>query len=69
MELVQGDYVLVEYFGWSEFEIDAAAQSLTVTTYGIEPYGTRTLAEDRASVLARTPEIVGQFVVEPAACR
>lgn len=69
VELVEGDYVLVEYFGWSEFEIDAAQQSLTVTTYGIAPYGTQTLAQDRASVLARTPEIVGQFVVQPAACR
>ncbi len=69
VELVQGDYVLVEYFGWSEFDVDVESQSLTVTTYGIPPYGTTTLAEDRAGVLGRTPEVVGQFVVQPSACR
>lgn len=67
-ELRQGDYVATEYYGWTEFEIDAESQALTVTSYGIMPYGRATLADNLEQVLSRQPEIVSQFVVHPSDC-
>ncbi|SEA80529.1 phytase [Rubrimonas cliftonensis] len=64
--LVQGDYVSAHTFGWTQFDIDAATQALTVTTYGIEPYSEAELLADPAGVAARMPQIVSQFVVEAA---
>ena len=62
-ELLHGGYVAAHSFGWTEFEIDAVDQSLTVTTYGIEAY---TIDEIGPELLDRTPEIVSQFRVTPA---
>lgn len=42
--LLQGDYMAVHTFGWTEFEIAATSQSLTVTTYGIDAYTAAQLA-------------------------
>ncbi|MBX3396339.1 MAG: alkaline phosphatase D family protein [Phycisphaerae bacterium] len=75
--LTSGGYVAVNSFGWTEFEIDAQTQCLAVTTWGIDWYDRDAIADDsllfwpvssggtsrRASVLARRPEIVSQFVV------
>jgi len=40
-------------------------QALTVTTYGIPPYGLDDLQKNLPAVLARQPAIVSQFRVEP----
>ena len=61
-ELIQGGWVSSFTFGWTEFDIDADTQALTVTTYGIESYSPEEAGS--AEVLAREPEIVSQFVVQ-----
>lgn len=57
--LTQGDYVAAHTFGWTQFDVDAATQDLTVTTYGLLP------SVDAADPTA-TPGIVSQFVVQAA---
>jgi 3-phytase/alkaline phosphatase D len=64
-ELIQGSYVAVHYYGWTEFEIDAETQRLHVTTYGIAPYTQAELDADPDAITARTPEVVSEFVVTP----
>lgn len=61
--LEQGRYYSLHTFGWTEFEIDAETQRLTVTTYGIDWYDADALV-DPSALLARTPEVVSRFVVE-----
>ncbi|MEZ4865388.1 MAG: alkaline phosphatase D family protein [Caldilineaceae bacterium] len=63
--LLQGDYFAVHTFGWSEFDIDAATQVLTVTTYGVPAYTANDIATDPAGIIDRTPAIVSQFRVQP----
>ena len=63
--LLQGGYVAVHTFGWTEFEISPLGQALTVTTFGIVPYTEAELATAPADVIARTPALVSQFVVTP----
>ncbi len=63
-ELIKGDYLAVNTYGWTEFEIDAATQALLVTTYGIEPYSQAELEADPAVITARQPAIVSQFRVQ-----
>ncbi|NUN63967.1 phytase [Pseudanabaena biceps] len=62
--LLQGDYVSLQTYGWTEFNIDAQTQKLTVTTYGIEPYTRAQLEADPNLITSRTPQIVSQFEVE-----
>lgn len=64
--LLQGDYMAVHTFGWTEFAIAADAQLLTVTTYGIDAYTAAELAAEPAAITSRTPRIVSQFRVVPA---
>jgi phosphodiesterase/alkaline phosphatase D-like protein len=64
-QLLQGGYLAVSTFGWTEFEIDAASQCLMVTTYGIQWYDRDDLFEEPDEVLSREPRIVSQFRVEP----
>ncbi|MCC6455939.1 MAG: alkaline phosphatase D family protein [Caldilineaceae bacterium] len=63
-ELLQGDYMAGHVYGWSEFEIDATSQALTVTTYGIPAYVANEMAHDAEAIVARMPEVVSQFVVQ-----
>ncbi|MEO1147767.1 MAG: alkaline phosphatase D family protein [Cyanobacteria bacterium J06638_22] len=67
--LLQGDYVAVHTYGWTEFEIDPVTQVLRVTTYGIDPYEPSDVATEQAAnnagVLNRIPRIVSQFEVTP----
>ena len=65
--LLQGDYVAVHKFGWTQFDIDQATQKLTVTTYGIEPYTESEMVENFANITRRTPKVVLQFEVNPKA--
>jgi len=62
--LVEGGWVSAHSFGWTEFEIDAGTQALTVTTYGIDAYGGGDLADDLDGVLAREPAVVSRIVVQ-----
>ncbi|MGD2111524.1 MAG: alkaline phosphatase D family protein, partial [Phycisphaerae bacterium] len=64
-KLIQGRYHSTNTYGWTEFEIDAVTQCLTVTTYGIDWYGEEELADDPDEVISRVPRIVSQFVVQP----
>jgi alkaline phosphatase D len=63
-QLLQGDYLAGHVYGWSEFEIDAQSQSLTVTSYGIPAYTAAQMERDPAAILAGTPVVVSRFVVE-----
>ncbi len=65
-KLLQGDYVATQTYGWTEFNIDAQTQKLTVTTYGIEPYTREELEANSSAVTSRQPKIVSQFEVDPA---
>jgi 3-phytase/alkaline phosphatase D len=64
-QLVEGAYLSVNTYGWTQFDIDAATQCLTVTTYGIDWYTAEELSADPDEVLSRHPEIVSQFRVAP----
>jgi hypothetical protein len=63
-KLLQGDYVALETYGWTEFNIDAQTQKLTVTTYGIKPYTRAELEANPSLITSRVPAIVSQFEVE-----
>jgi 3-phytase/alkaline phosphatase D len=51
-------------FGWTEFDIDAATQRLTVTTWGIPWYDEAFLLANPALVASLQPQIVQQFTVD-----
>ncbi|NEQ46765.1 MAG: phytase [Leptolyngbya sp. SIOISBB] len=63
--LLQGDYVAAHTFSWTEFDIDAETQKLTVTTYGIDAYSEADLLANPQAVLDLEPRIVSQFEVTP----
>lgn len=67
-ELIEGEYVSLHTYGWTEFEIDAETGELLVSTYGIDPYSEDELLADPDSIVARAPEVVSRFSVQPAAC-
>ena len=64
-ELLVGGYAAVHVYGWTEFNIDAGTQELTVTTYGINPYTEEDLMTDPLDVVFRRPQVVSQFGVRP----
>jgi len=64
-ELLQGEYLAVHTYGWTEFEIAPLTGELTVTTYGVEPYTKADLLADPLSIVSAEPEIVSQFQVSP----
>jgi phosphodiesterase/alkaline phosphatase D-like protein len=61
----QGGYVLGHSFGWTEFDIDAESQILTVTTYGVPAYDRDALEADPSAIIDQTPTILSQFTVTP----
>lgn len=61
----QGGYVLGHSFGWTEFDIDAESQILTVTTYGVPAYDRDTLEANPTAIIDQTPAILSQFTVTP----
>jgi hypothetical protein len=65
-ELLVGRYVSVNAYGWTEFDVDADTQQLTVTTYGIDWYTEDELLAQPWRVSNRPPRIFSQFVVYPA---
>lgn len=69
-KLLRQRYVATNTFGWTEFNIHAVTQKLTVTTYGIEPYELPSVGggysdEEAEDFLNRVPRIMSQFEVEP----
>jgi phosphodiesterase/alkaline phosphatase D-like protein len=58
-------YVAAHKYGWTEFEIGATTQALTVTTYGMPRYQYEEYVENPGSVLTQEPEVLSQFVVSP----
>lgn len=64
-ELLQGGWVSTHTYGWTEFDIDAETQALTVTTWGIDYYTEDQLLADPSSVVGLEPRVVSQFVVYP----
>jgi myo-inositol-hexaphosphate 3-phosphohydrolase/phosphodiesterase/alkaline phosphatase D-like protein len=63
-KLLQGDYIASHTYGWTEFNIDAETQKLTLTTYGIEAYTREELEANPNAVISRQPKIVSQFEVD-----
>lgn len=61
----EGGYVLGHSFGWTEFDIDAASQMLTVTTYGVPAYDRDTLEANPSAIIDQIPAILSQFTVTP----
>jgi len=64
-QLLDGGYVVVNTYGWTEFEIDADTQQLTVTTYGIAWYSPETMATYPDDIVQRRPSVVSRFRVDP----
>ncbi len=64
-QLLSGSYLAVHTYGWTEFDISAESQCLTVTTYGIDWYDEEELFNDPNEVLGREPKVVSRFRVEP----
>ena len=69
-KLLRQRYVATSTFGWTEFNIHAVTQKLTVTTYGVEPYELPSVRggysdEEAEDFLNRVPRIMSQFEVEP----
>ncbi len=66
-QLLRGDYLATQTYGWTEFRIDRVTQTLSVTTWGIAPYSDRELAEQPDEVLSRVPKVASRFEVLPMA--
>lgn len=62
--LLAGGFSATQTYGWTEFEIDAQTQALTVTTWGIPAYTKAQMDADPATVSTRVPAVVSQFRVE-----
>jgi phosphodiesterase/alkaline phosphatase D-like protein len=64
-ELLAGDYLAGHVYGWTEFEVDAGSQALTVTTYGIPAYLAADMARAGEAMVRLAPAVVSRFVVQP----
>jgi hypothetical protein len=63
--LLQGRYAATTTYGWTEFQIEAITQILTVTVWGINAYPIPITADDFARIADQQPRIVSQFKVNP----
>lgn len=57
---LEGRFDVTNVYGWTEFDIDAATQKLTVTTYGMNYY---TADDPVDSYSGRKPSVVGKFEI------
>lgn len=64
-ELLVGSWAAGHTYGWTEFEIEAETQILTITTYGIPAYSEADMTNDPDTYANLVPEIVNQFRVTP----
>ncbi len=62
---VKGGWVVGHTYGWSEFQVDADTQNLTITTYGVPAYSPADAENKSAQILAYTPEIMSQLIIKP----
>jgi phosphodiesterase/alkaline phosphatase D-like protein len=63
-QLLQGTWTATNTFGWTEFDVDAATQRLTVTTWGVPWYDEAFLLANPGVVASLQPQIVQQFTVD-----
>jgi alkaline phosphatase D len=63
-QLLAGDWFLGHYYGWTEFEIDAATQDLTVSTFGIAYDQVNDALGNPLALAALQPSLVGRFTVK-----
>ena len=63
--LKQGSNAALFSFGWTHFEIKPNSHALKITTYGIEPYTAKNMAENSAEIISRKPEIVSELIISP----
>jgi alkaline phosphatase D len=58
-------------YGWTEFDVDATTQALTITTYGVPYYPKSTVQANPAAIAALNPTVIQQFRVtpQPPTCR
>jgi PhoD-like phosphatase len=63
---VSGGWVMGHTFGWTEFQIDADTQVLTVSTYGVPAYSHDQIKADVQSILALKPVVISQLIITPA---
>lgn len=61
--LLKGGWTATNTYGWTEFDIDARTQKLTVTTYGLYPYTKAEMEGDPAHYSGLNPEVISQFEV------
>ena len=64
--LLQGDYYVGHSSTWTEFDIDADSQVLTITTFGVDGYEEAELLADPESIVSLVPVVLSQFEVRPA---
>jgi len=60
-----GGPTVTNNFSWTEFDVDALTQRLTVTTWGIPWYDANTLLAAPALITALQPGVLQRFTVEP----
>jgi alkaline phosphatase D len=63
--LLEGDYMAVHDYGWTEFAIDPVSQQLQVTAWGITAYTPAEVRANPQSIIGRTPAVMSKFAVSP----
>lgn len=63
--LLQGDYLAVHAYGWTEFTIDPVSQQLDVTTWGVPAYTRAQMQANAQSIMAIKPVVISRFTVTP----
>ncbi|MGZ8829489.1 MAG: alkaline phosphatase D family protein, partial [Thermoanaerobaculia bacterium] len=63
--LLQGDYLAVHAYGWTEFTIDPISQQLDITTWGVPAYTRAQMQANAQSIIAIKPVVISRFTVTP----
>lgn len=64
---ISGRYQSLHTYGWTELNVDAESQNLTVTHWGLDAYVELDALLHPEEIAARRPQLIGQFVVHPQA--
>jgi len=64
-ELLTGSWAAGHSFGWTEFDIEAESNILTVTTYGVPSYTADDMSSNPETLLGIQPEIFNQIRINP----
>jgi 3-phytase/alkaline phosphatase D len=62
---IVGGATVSNNYGWTEFEVDAITQQLTVTTWGIPWYDEATLLAAPEVIKSLQPQVLQRFTVDP----